>query len=58
MSQYSIAVVIGSLRRDSFNRQLAEAVAKLVPSDFSFNYVKVDDLPPTIKPTTGIKPRL
>ncbi|MGH9558842.1 MAG: NADPH-dependent FMN reductase [Bryobacteraceae bacterium] len=45
MSQYQIVVVIGSLRRDSYNRQLANAVAKLAPSEFSFTQVKIDDLP-------------
>jgi chromate reductase, NAD(P)H dehydrogenase (quinone) len=45
MSQYSIAVVVGSLRRDSFNRKLATAVAKLAPEEFSFKQVRIDDLP-------------
>jgi chromate reductase len=45
MSQYPIAVVVGSLRRDSFNRTLATALAKLAPSDFSFEQVRIDDLP-------------
>jgi chromate reductase len=45
MSQYSIAVVIGSLRRDSFNRRLATAIARLAPEEFSFNQLKIDDLP-------------
>ena len=45
MSQYSIAVVIGSLRRDSFNRKLATAVARLAPSEFSFTQVNISDLP-------------
>ena len=45
MSQYSVAVVVGSIRRDSFNRKLATALAKLAPSDFSFKQVKIDDLP-------------
>jgi chromate reductase len=45
MSQYPIAVVVGSLRKDSFNRKLATALAKLAPPEFSFNQVKIDDLP-------------
>lgn len=45
MSSYQIAVVVGSLRRDSFNRKLATAVAKLAPSDFSFKQMQIDDLP-------------
>jgi len=45
MSQYPIAVLVGSLRRDSFNRKLARAVARLAPADFTFNEVRIDDLP-------------
>lgn len=45
MSQYRIAVVVGSLRRDSINRKLAGALVKLAPSDFSFEFLKIDDLP-------------
>lgn len=45
MSQYPIAVLIGSLRRDSFNRKLATAIAKLAPPEFSFKQVEIGDLP-------------
>ena len=45
MSQYQIVVVVGSLRRDSFNRKLATAVAKLAPPEFSFKQVQIGDLP-------------
>ena len=45
MSQYQIAVVVGSLRRESFNRRLASAVVKLAPSDFSFKQLEIGDLP-------------
>ena len=45
MSQYQIAVVVGSLRTDSFNRKLATAVAKLAPAEFSFKQVQIGDLP-------------
>lgn len=45
MSQYPIAVVIGSLRRDSFNRKLATAIAKLAPPEFSFKQIEIGDLP-------------
>lgn len=46
MSHYQIALVVGSLRRDSFNRKLADAVVKLAPAEFSFAHVKIDQLPP------------
>ena len=45
MSQYPIAVIVGSLRRDSFNRQLATALAKLAPKEFSFKQLQIGDLP-------------
>ena len=45
MSQYQIAVVVGSLRKDSFNRKLANAIVKLAPSEFSFKQIQISDLP-------------
>lgn len=45
MSTYRIAVIVGSLRRESFNRQLADAVARLAPADFEFQHLRIDDLP-------------
>jgi chromate reductase len=45
MNEYRIAVVIGSLRRDSYNRKLANAVKKLAPEEFSFHALRIDDLP-------------
>ena len=45
MDQYQIAVIVGSLRRDSFNRKLASAMARLAPSDFSFKQLQIADLP-------------
>ena len=45
MDQIQIAVIVGSLRRDSFNRKLASAIAKLAPKDFSFKQIEIGDLP-------------
>ena len=45
MSQYRIAVIVGSLRKDSFNRKLALALAHLAPSDFTFEHLEIGDLP-------------
>ena len=45
MIQYQIAVVVGSLRRESFNRELANAIVKLAPSEFQFTQVQIGDLP-------------
>ncbi|TDR43183.1 chromate reductase [Tahibacter aquaticus] len=45
MSQYRIAVVVGSLRKDSFNKKLATALTRLAPADFHFATSRIDDLP-------------
>jgi len=45
MSKYQVAVVFGSLRRESLNRKLADALVKLGPADFSFQHVHIGDLP-------------
>ncbi|MBP7675784.1 MAG: NAD(P)H-dependent oxidoreductase [Thermoanaerobaculia bacterium] len=45
MSTHRIAVIVGSLRRDSFNRKLARAVVKLAPPELAFEEVRIDDLP-------------
>jgi chromate reductase, NAD(P)H dehydrogenase (quinone) len=45
MSRHQIAVVVGSLRQDSFNRQLADALIALAPPELSFKHVRIDDLP-------------
>ena len=46
VSHFQIAVIVGSLRKDSFNRKLANAIVKLAPPEFSFQQVQIDDLPP------------
>lgn len=45
MSQYQIAVIVGSLRRDSFNRKLAHGLIKLAPQGFDFRLVEIGNLP-------------
>jgi chromate reductase len=45
MEHYQIAVVVGSVRKDSFNRKLASAIAKLAPPEFSFKQLQISDLP-------------
>ena len=46
MRQYQIAVIVGSIRRDSINRKLADAVVRLAPPEFAFKQVQISDLPP------------
>jgi chromate reductase len=45
MSDLHIAVIVGSLRRDSFNRKLASGLVKLAPAGFSFQQLEIGDLP-------------
>ncbi|WP_140985877.1 NADPH-dependent FMN reductase [Asticcacaulis tiandongensis] len=45
MANLSVAVIVGSLRKDSFNRKLAEALVKLGPDTVSFEFLRIDDLP-------------
>jgi len=45
MSSYQIAVVVGSLRKDSYNQKLATGIVKLAPVEFLFRTVQINDLP-------------
>lgn len=45
MSQLTIAVVVGSIRKESFNRQFAEALVKQFPPELKADFVRIDDLP-------------
>ncbi len=41
----TVVVIIGSLRRDSFNRRLAGAVERLAGERFAFRILEIGDLP-------------
>lgn len=45
MAQHTIAVVVGSLRKDSFNRRLARALAMRAPENLALEEVEIGDLP-------------
>ena len=45
MSTLKIAVVVGSLRQDSYNQQLARALVRLLPADVQAQFIRIDDLP-------------
>jgi len=45
MIEYRVAMMIGSLRRESYNHKLANAVKSLAPEDFFFHDLRIDDLP-------------
>jgi len=43
---HTIAVIVGSLRKDSHNRRLADTLASLAPEGFALRQLRIDDLPP------------
>ncbi len=45
MSKYTIAVLVGSLRAQSYNRQLAQALAQLAGDKATFEFLEIGDLP-------------
>jgi len=45
MKQYQIAIVVGSIRKESYNKRLANALTKLAPSNFNFKFLEIDNLP-------------
>ena len=45
MSHHKIAVIVGSLRKDSINRKLADALARLAPEGIEFTQLEIGDLP-------------
>lgn len=42
---YKISILIGSLRKDSYNRKIAEAMIKMAPNTLSLDIVEIGDLP-------------
>jgi chromate reductase, NAD(P)H dehydrogenase (quinone) len=42
----TVAVLVGSLRRESFNRKAAKAVVELAPPHLKFRFLQIGDLPP------------
>ena len=45
MAQFQIAVIVGSLRKDSLNRKLADALARMAPEGLELRQLRIDDLP-------------
>lgn len=41
-----IAVLIGSLRKDSYNRRAVDALERLAPKDVNFAHSRLNDFPP------------
>lgn len=42
---YNVAVIVGSLRKESFNRQLARALDKLNHPKIKFNFINIENIP-------------
>ena len=42
---YTVAVLVGSLRKDSINRKVALALAELAPANLRLKIVEIGDLP-------------
>jgi chromate reductase, NAD(P)H dehydrogenase (quinone) len=45
MTKFKVAIVVGSNRRESINRKLAEAIAKLADAHVFSKFIQIDDLP-------------
>lgn len=41
---YNVAVLVGSLRKDSLNRKVAHALAELAPATLKLNIIEIGDL--------------
>lgn len=40
-----VGLIVGSLRKDSWNKKVAEAVKNLFPSDVEANFIDISNLP-------------
>ena len=45
MKKYNIAVIVGSIRKESFNLKTAKALIELAPESLSFEILDIADLP-------------
>jgi chromate reductase, NAD(P)H dehydrogenase (quinone) len=45
MAKHKLGIVVGSNRRESINRKLAQALAKLGGNTFDAKFIQIDDLP-------------
>ena len=49
MSQFQIAVLVGSLRKESFNRKMAHALAAQAPSSLKFEIIEIGEEEKTVE---------
>ena len=45
MPSINVAILVGSLRKESINLKLAHAVERLASAELKFNYIRIGDLP-------------
>jgi len=45
MAKVKVAVIVGSNRRESINRKLAQALAGLAEGQLAFHFISIADLP-------------
>lgn len=45
MSHFKIALIVGSNRKESINRKVAQAITRVAPASLSFHDIRIDDLP-------------
>ena len=45
MGKFKIAVIVGSLRQESYNRKTAKALISLAPETLSFEFLEIGQLP-------------
>jgi chromate reductase, NAD(P)H dehydrogenase (quinone) len=45
MAKFKLGVIVGSNRRESINRKLAQALVRLGGAAFEANFIRIDDLP-------------
>jgi chromate reductase len=45
MTTRNVAAIVGSLRKESFNRKVVQAIASLAPPSLKFNIIPIADLP-------------
>ena len=56
MNRHRAGIIVGSNRRESINRRLALALAKLGADHFDFEWIRIDDLPMYNQDLEGHRP--
>ena len=58
MTKQTVGVIVGSNRRESINRRLALALAKLASDHFDVSWIRIDDLPMYNQDLEGNRPEV